>query len=223
MKFFKRILKYSVYIFISVWIFIIGVIVGRGNSPVKFDTQKFQKRLETIASNLGEQKKNPDKIDFKFYEILDRPDLEEEMTHDAALLKKNKEEIIPLQEVVKDSIPVKTSKKKETFKKSEIKLTKEDISRIKQLPEDKKKNKLENLKGRYTVQIAAFKVFTDAVSQMTALESKGFSSYNIKVQKDGITWYRVRSGSFTNFNEAKKLKQKLEKFKINPIIIKLNR
>ncbi|MCK5836987.1 MAG: hypothetical protein KAH09_06940 [Desulfobacula sp.] len=47
---FKRILKYLIYTFIAGWMFLLGIMVGRGTSPVTFDTQKFQKRLEAIAS-----------------------------------------------------------------------------------------------------------------------------------------------------------------------------
>ena len=81
MKYFKGLLKYSIYIFIAAWMFFLGIIVGRGNSPVKFDTQKFQKRLETIAHDFGVQKKIPGKIDLKFYDVLDRPELEEDASH----------------------------------------------------------------------------------------------------------------------------------------------
>ncbi|HGY12026.1 MAG TPA: hypothetical protein ENK36_06655, partial [Desulfobacterales bacterium] len=77
MRFFKGLLKYSLYIFVAAWMFFLGIIVGRGNSPVKFDTQEFQKRLEIIAHDFGAQKKIPDKIDLKFYDVLEKPELEE--------------------------------------------------------------------------------------------------------------------------------------------------
>ena len=53
--------------------FFLGIMVGRGTSPVTFDTQKFQKRLETIASEFGEKKDTPEKVDLKFYDVLDQP------------------------------------------------------------------------------------------------------------------------------------------------------
>ncbi len=243
MKLFKGLLKYSVYLFIAAWMFFLGIVVGRDNSPVKFDTQKFQKRLETIAHDFGAQKKIPKKVDLKFYEVLDRPELEESEAFNNKSKKShqpdknNSGEILPQKEVLtSESIPLKTSKKRETFKNRKVKIweekeiKKKNQENIKQVKEkrDKKIDKPkpepkiipEIQKGRYTVQIAAYKDFKDAVSQMAFLQEKGFTSYRVKGLKDGVSWYRVRSGSFANFDEAKKFTKKLEKLKINSLIIK---
>ncbi len=45
----KAILKYSTYGVIGGWMFFLGVMVGRGHSPVTFDTRGFQERLAAIA------------------------------------------------------------------------------------------------------------------------------------------------------------------------------
>ena len=198
-----------IYIFIAGWMFLLGIMVGRGTSPVKFDTQKFQNRLETIAKEFGEKKDTQKKMDLKFYNVLDRPVPEESVTP-----KKKPLEIIPKKEketiIVLDTILLKTSKKKQTFKQATGK-TKTDMGAD---------HTLEAKEGIYTIQIAAFKDFKDAVSQMTSLEKKGFPSYRVKVQKEGVTWYRIRTGSFTSYDEAKKFKEKLNKAKINSMIIK---
>ena len=223
MKYFKGLLKYSLYIFIAAWMFFLGIIVGRGNSPVKFDTQKFQKRLETIAHDFGAQKQIPDKIDLKFYDVLDKPELEEGGAHDKSKAKGKIVEILPKKEVVTDSILMKTSKKKETFKKGEIKGQDKNIPEVKKSFEKRDKKKIipQNIpQGNYTVQIAAYKDFKDAVTQMAILEKKGISSYRVKGSKNGVTWYRVRSGSFADFDKATEFKKKLDKIKINSMIIK---
>ncbi len=203
---FKRILKYLIYLFIAGWMFLLGIMVGRGSSPVTFDTQKFQKRLEVIANEFGEKKGVRKKIDLKFYDVLDSPVPEERVPP------KNKPlEIIPKRETITilGEIPIKTSKKRQTFKKEANKA---------KPPEQLTEKTV--LKGKYTIQIAAYKEFKDAVTQMTILEKKGFSSYRIKGQKESVTWYRVRTGSFATYDEAKKMKEKLKKAKINSIIIK---
>jgi cell division protein FtsN len=234
MRFFKGILKYSLYVFIAAWMFVLGIMVGRGNSPVKFDTQKFQKRLETIAQDFGAQKKVPEKIDLKFYDVLDRPEIEEVIVLDNKPVKGDKEEIFPQKEVfTQESIPLKTSKKKKTLKNGKVKIVQKNRLEIKQSLINKDNNEANNKdqkksasnippKGKYTVQIAAYKNFKDAVSQGVVLQKKGFSSYRVKGQKDGETWYRVRSGSFANFDEAKKFKKKLDRLKVNSLIIKLD-
>ena len=212
-----------------------GIMVGRGTSPVKFDTQKFQRRLETIAGDFG--KKSPQKkMDLKFYDVLDHPVPEE-----LAPPKNKPLEIIPKKEtsVIPDQIPFKASRKKQTFK-FQNNTAKTDEKPVESLPPNDLKSvrimmKSTRLKesaatkerpdkivpkGVYTLQVAAYKAFKDAVTQMTILEKKGFHAYRVKGEKDGVIWYRIRTGSFATYDEAKQLKKKLDKAKINSIIIK---
>lgn len=206
-----------------------GIMVGRGTSPVTFDTHEFQKRLEIIANEFGEKKEVPQKMDLKFYDVLDRPVLEESM------LSKNKPlEIMPKKEtsetelpetelpekeklekqtsVTPDILPPKISRKKLTFKKM-----------TQNVPADIGANEpLKTDKGIYTIQIAAYKEFKDAISQMVLLDEKGFSSYREKGEKNGVAFYRVRMGSFANWEEAEKMKEKLNKAGIKAQIIKMD-
>ena len=55
---------------------------------------------------------------------------------------------------------------------------------------------------------------------MADLDEKGFSSYRTKGEKDGTIWYRVRTGDFSTYEEARKFKLKLDKAMIKAIIIK---
>jgi len=221
---FKGIFKYLVYTFIAVWMFFLGIIVGRGTSPVSFDTREFQKRLEIIANEFGGEKDTSKKMDLKFYDILDRPAPEE-----SVLSKIKPLEIIPKKEmsekeifnkeitdketlVTPDIDRLKTSRKKLTFKKKTEK-SKPDI--VEEVPP-------KTQQGQYTIQIAAYKEFKDAVSQMARLDEKGFSSYREKSEKNGVTWYRVRMGSFSSLDEAEKMKEKLNKANIKAQIIKMD-
>jgi hypothetical protein len=123
---FKGSVKYLIYLFIAAWMFLLGIMVGRGSSPITFDTLKFQKRLETIANEFGDKKVTKKKIELKFYEVLDNPVAEEGSQSKEKFL-----EIIPKREVQEraiskrainantDTIPVKTSRKKLTFKQVE--------------------------------------------------------------------------------------------------------
>ncbi len=209
MKFFKGLLKYALYFFIAAWLFLLGIMVGRGTSPLIFNTDKFQKRLETIADDFDSREKVPEKIDLKFYVALNKPNVEEIVVSNKNKSKENIREILPKQEIaLPEGIPLKKARKKQTKKKPQI--------------ESKSKNKTKSLKAKYTIQIAAHKNFKDAVSHMTAVKEKGVSSYRVKVLKGKETWYRVRSGSFSSFDEAKKFKKKLEKLKINSLIIELD-
>jgi len=218
---FKGILKYLIYIFIAGWMFLLGIMVGRGNSPVTFDTQGFQKRLEIIANEFGEKKDIPKKMDLKFYDALDSPVQEE------SVLSKNKPlEIMPKKEMSEkemsvkekfekeilltpDTLPLKKSRKRLTFKKITQKARTDIGANV--IPKIKQ--------GKYTIQIAAYKEFKDAITQMALLEEKGFSSYRVKGGKDGATWYRVRIGSFASRDEAQKIIEKLNIARIKAQIV----
>ncbi|WP_300464683.1 SPOR domain-containing protein [Desulfobacula sp.] len=233
---FKGILKYLIYTFIAGWMFLLGIMVGRGTSPVKFDTQKFQKRLEAIVNEVGEKKGVQKKINLNFYDVLDHPVPEEDATPRHKPL-----EIIPKKETIQipDKIPFKKSKKKQTFnppgntakaavemaasvapkgpKTSEIIKKKSRLGKtidMDGIPDKKAR------KGIYTLQVAAFKDGKDAVTQMKRLEKKGFIAYQLKREKDGEIWYRIRIGAFDTYDEAKVLKEKLNRSKINSIILK---
>ncbi len=238
---FKGNLKVTIYIFIAGWMFLLGIMVGRGTSPVTFDTEQFQKRLEIIANEFGENKKPDEKVNLQFYEVLDNPSPEESKPvkkSSKVTTKVATKEIVPLKEPDTEKIVLKTSKKRETLKKSSNKIsppeeipikksTKIDPVKHKEKLSDNEKNqkvktavKKEATPGIYTIQIAAYKHFKDAVTQMASLDEKGFSSYRTKGEKDGITWYRVRTGEFSTHEEAKKFKLKLDKAKIKSMIIK---
>ncbi|MBA3009432.1 MAG: SPOR domain-containing protein [Desulfobacula sp.] len=72
----------------------------------------------------------------------------------------------------------------------------------------------------YTIQVASYKSFTDAVTHMAILEKKGISSYRALGKKDGITWYRVRVGSFETREAAIVYAEKLKQVKIDGLIVK---
>ncbi len=225
MQFFKVLLKYSLYVFAAAWMFFLGILVGRGNAPVKFDTQKFQKRLEVIAHDFGAKKeKVSDKLDLKFYDVLKKSEIEADADPDKNSREGETDEILPRKEALTDSTPdKKTSKKRETFKKGKIKISEKNRPEIKKSTQKKEKKPTASRKaskGRYTVQIAAYKNFKDAVTQMSILEEKGISSYRVTWHKNGETWYRVRSGAFADFEKAAAFKRKLDKMKIDSMIIK---
>ena len=223
------------YIGIAGWMFFLGIVVGRGSSPVKFDTQKFQKRLEIIANEFGKKKGVREKINLKFYDVLDYPVPEENIPSLKKIL-----EIIPKKEIkATDQIPLKTSRKSKTFKpqgntaKTDRKTAEQSKPKdIKSAEIRSKPIRLEKIreagrltdnttpKGAYTIQMAAFKKVKDAVAQMAIFKKKGFHSYRVTCEKNGVTWHRIRTGSFKTHDEAKKFKEKLNKAKINSMIIK---
>lgn len=232
---FKGFLKYLLYFCIAAWMFLLGIIVGRGTSPVTFDTQKFQERLESIAKEYGKtQHKVPPKVDLDFDALKDSTPKKQVSTKKAVkeIVPDTKSNITAVPEVLAE-IPVKKSKKTATLNKEAIKKKKTPlpVAEVKKTPlvkkkpaivsqTDKKTDKKNIKKDNYTIQLAAYKKFTDAVSHMAALEKKGISSYREKGVTQGVTWYRIKTGSFATLEEAKKYKATLERKNIKAFIIK---
>lgn len=239
----KGILKYLIYIFIAGWMFLLGIVVGRGTSPITFDTQKFQDRLESIAKTQGEKKPEKKKeVDLEFFGALKHP-----IPTDDRPGKLKTREILPEKETPevqsKESIPMKQSLKALTdrrhllkdkgvqAKKASVPKTKtssppKTIETASHSPTVKKetdgtaKEKVTKTKVVYTIQVASYKDIKDAQSQMATLAQKGFSAYKEKTLIKGETWYRIRVGSFLNLNQAKSFKEKLIKNKFQALIIK---
>lgn len=224
------------YVFVGGWMFFLGILVGRGNAPVTFDTKSFHTRLETIVQSY--EKTAPEKkLDLQFYDALNKP-VRQEVTG-----KKNTpNEIVPKKEAgrlviqvpIVEAVPVKTSRKAATLNKAALDkgpfkdkgsgqtLVKEKAPLAKTQVQKEKQvaAKGEVTSGRYTLQVAAYKSFADVVTQMAILEKKGFASYRTLGKIEGGTWYRVRVGSFATRKAASLYAQKLKHAKIEAMIIK---
>lgn len=51
----------------------LGVLVGQGSSPVLFETRSFQERLGRMVSELSAKMPEKEKVDLKFYDVLEEP------------------------------------------------------------------------------------------------------------------------------------------------------
>ncbi len=210
--------------------FFLGILVGRGTSPVTFDTKSFQNRLEAIVQAYGKTDAPEKKMDLQFYDALNRP-VRQEVTG-----KKNTpNEIIPKKEeghlviqVPIVGVPVKTSRKTATLNKAALDKTQLKDKGSQTPAKDKAPRKEIQVKREkqipatleYTIQVAAYKSAVDAISQMAVLEKKGFASYRTLGKKEGVIWYRVRVGSFATRKAAARYIEKLKHAKIDAMIIK---
>jgi len=194
-------------IFVSVWMFALGVLVGRDTVPVKFDIEKLQKELVALKEAVikKEQKRFKidsdgvrNKTDFGFYEALKET-------------KKNKNNGAGI------------SKKQETkhlYENETVKVKKRVISgKSKIINKDKQKNLTETDK-KLTIQVASLKDSKDADEMVARLKKKGYPAYRISsnIPEKGI-WHRVRIGYFKDKAEAGSTLNKLKKEKYGPILV----
>ncbi|MFN2436671.1 MAG: SPOR domain-containing protein [Desulfotignum sp.] len=234
---FNGVLKYIIYGFIGAWLFLLGVMAGRETAPVTFDTQNFQERLKTIVDAYVDPKTpaDPDeKMALRYYDALSEEQGFEEMMIPVPEddPKQTPDPVEELETAVSKTpadqaegldatgeIPVKTGKKAATFNKAVASKQRETVPPEKQPAASDEKFEAAGSSGRYTIQVAAFKSFRDAVTQMAELEKKGFTANRTAKELDGITWYRVRIGAFASRDAAARYLDKLNQAGINGMII----
>ena len=217
----------SVIFILCAWMFVIGILVGRGTAPVKFDIDDLQAKLENSGKHLDRKPKGQlpgesdivrDKTELDFYEAL--PEDREDARIDK---EKPAPEVSRKVEPPDDKKPVpangeKANSKSEVPKQAEPKTGFKKKKPAKQPVAAKSQTKPT---GKvYTVQVAAVKVAKDADRLVAQLKKKGFPAYRVigKVQDQGI-WFRVRVGKYQSKADAQSMKQKLAIAGMKPIIV----
>ena len=221
----------GVIFILCAWMFVVGVLVGRGTAPVGFKIDGLQSKLEITGQNLKSRPKGPapgesdlakDKSKLDFYEALpeDREDTKIDKKKSSPVISK-KVGPAPVKkpsEATGEKTTKKSASEKENGKKakpakkeSTKKKTKQSIA--------SKSQAIPSAKG-YTVQVAAFKNENDANRQVKKLKNNGYDAYRTltKIEGKGI-WFRVRVGKYQSRAEARQMQQKLKKAGMKPIIV----
>jgi hypothetical protein len=195
--------------FACAWMFILGIFVGRGTVPVRFDIEKLQNELADLKEALLKKELDRYKLDspsadnitpLGFPEALKHTGGEERLKADIP-----KEKTKPLPEPTV-SIPKKTlaSRKTATFRKNK--------------PVDFMNSSKDN--NNFTIQVAALKDSKIADNMVAKLKAKGYPAFKSmgKIPGKGI-FYRIRIGSFKNREEAGSIFNRLKKENIEAIIV----
>jgi len=208
--------------FLCAWMFILGVLVGRGTAPVKFDVAKIEEKSKASQENDdGNQGKAPaqkepvaikDKTTLEFYEAL----------------KENKADTdipaLQMPKIVEDEIkkPAPSEVKKDAVREPES--PKADSQKtVPQIPKQEKVPAVSptNTAGPvYTIQAASVKDPKDADRLVQKLKQSGYPAYREigKVPGKGI-WFRVRIGEYKGKAEAMGVMDKLKKQGLKPILV----
>ena len=200
---------------ISGWMFVLGVLVGRGTAPVNFDIQALQKELLALKESMIKQEKRAMETDsaktgaksaFDFYE---------------ALKKKGKDEEIQL---VEKKAPAQAPPKTPTTAPARSPLiSQKSISKAKDLQVEK--TTLPDARplpsGPLAIQVASTKDAASAEELVKKLTQLGYAGFSTRAEiPDKGTWYRVRVGPYRTKAEAEQMRQELIKDKFEGIIVK---
>jgi cell division protein FtsN len=227
----RAVAGWLVAVFITcAWMFAIGVLVGRGTSPLKFDINELQKKLQIVTQELkkkeqAQTRKIPDsgkdKPELEFYEELKKNRVEAEIPTKPSPPPQEKKISPPAQ---KPSFQKKFSMKRRTKVKKQG-TAQVESPRLKTAEKPRTQpsagpGRAETDKKAYTIQVAAFKSVGDANQLVLKLKRLGFAAYLKfdKVPNKGI-WYRVRVGNYKSKNEASGTIARLKKAGHKSIIV----
>ena len=199
-------------IFVSAWMFVLGVFVGRGTAPV-IDIEKLQKELIALKEAFIKKEQKLFKIDsegvrnktdFGFYEALKKT--KKDKNNGAGISKKQETKHLSQNKTVE-------VKKKVISDNAEVNKVKQEnqTARLTQKIETDKK---------YTIQVASFKDSKNADEIVAKLRKKGYPAYRTSsnIPEKGI-WHRVRIGSFKDKAEAGSTLNKLKKEKFKAFLV----
>jgi cell division septation protein DedD len=207
----KRGWPFWVVFFISAWMFFLGVMVGRGTSPVNFDIKDLEKKITELkksalqSEELGVQRASPVSPDVKseleFYEALkmdkqnDTMDFTESKSSAAII----SEPDVTTQNSLKPEPTVKSKSVAKSVKAPEFKK-----SEVKAIPPVSETNiPVEKTNKNFSIQVASLKDSTEADRLVEIFRKRGYPAYRASAEIRNIgTWHRVRIGPFTEQSDA---------------------
>ncbi|MFH1581830.1 MAG: SPOR domain-containing protein [Pseudomonadota bacterium] len=179
-----------VIFFVSAWMFVLGIFVGRGTSPVKFDIENLQKELAALKEAVVKEGQERFKIG-----------------SDPASAKME----LGFYEALKETGPIVRHEVKNAKTRPEQEVEKSASS--------SKQTKAAADAG-FTIQVASLKDMKVAVEMAEMLKKKGYQAYTVSAKIPGKgAWHRIRIGHFKNRSDAADTLEKLKKDKYRPIII----
>lgn len=220
-----------VVFFVCAWMFTIGVLVGRGTSPLKIDINELQKKLAAAKEEL--KRKYPGRTRSKPEIVKDKTDLEfyEALQEKRQAPKSSKQENWPISSqktdppsVIEPPKSTKVSQKRLTKTQNRGKeradTTESEPSTPSEAQPNAAKIRAEPTAKLYTIQVAAFKAAGDADKLVAELKQKGYGAYRVigKVPGKGL-WYRVRVGRYNDRAKASSTIAKLKKAGKKPILL----
>ncbi len=198
---------------VYLWIFILGILVGRGSAPVEFNVERLQDKLAALKKTTVEKTvqryriafKEVDKqVDLGFHEALKgaETDLSANALKlpDPSVSKKSTGPDVPA-EKEENALPKKTRD-----------------------PEFQKKKKKVEIPAPWIIQVAATQDKTEGNQLTERLKRMGYPAYLTTAEIPGKgTWFRIRVGGYSGRSEAEadcdRLKKKLPNKRLSPVVI----
>ncbi|MGB7919114.1 MAG: SPOR domain-containing protein [Desulfobacterales bacterium] len=226
--------RYGAIVLIAAWMFGLGVLVGRGTAPVKFDIQKLTRELENlIAADVKKQlepveletAETKTKTELEFYEELKKngPVAPDPPPRNASRQPKEnpppdtvsrEEDSPPLEQ----KVPASTA----ASKKSVTKPVGQSAGENPRPANAAADQPLDNT-GNVTIQAASLKDLAEADAMVKKLKNRGYPAYKtIAVVPGKGIWFRIRVGRYSSRESAGDVVGKLKKEGYRPILVEAN-
>jgi DedD protein len=211
--------QFLMILFVSAWMFILGVLVGRGTAPVHFDIEKLENELAQLREAVlkkekdrikAESENSGQKPQFGFYDTLKKT--REDHSLPAPSGGKFVSRPAPKHRVPKEVTPPVGKK---TLPGPKAPTPREEKAQPKREAPAQTRDK------QFTIQIASLKDPRTADAMVEKLRMKGYPAYRVKARLgDRGTWYRIRIGSYGEKKEASPVLEHLAKDNFKPILVK---
>ncbi len=178
---------------VSVWMFTLGILVGRGTAPVKFDIHNLEQTLldkrqaeaeKEVAATSKDIQSGPRKTELGFYKALKSAKTDDQLS---GISSKPKTEMTPRQRPENNGASPQTR----------------------------------STAGLYTVQVASLRSKDSAQRIANELIKKGYDAFFASSSSSGAgTWYRVRIGNYKNKSDANNMARLMKKESFQPIVVR---
>ncbi len=205
----------GVTLLVAGWMFVLGILVGRGTAPVNLEVGKLEKELADLKAAMTRKEhakinaqtsgKGSGKPQLGFYEALKDP--KQNKPHKDKPSAKRVAKQPPKPARTEKGVQAKPVQAKKAPPKPSARPDKKPAARsVASDPGNVRKGK-----GRYTIQVAAVKETGNAERLVAQLRSKGYPAYQVRVEVPGKgAWHRVRVGAFENRAAADRMLAKLK-------------
>ncbi len=196
--------RYLLVFFVAAWMFVLGVLVGRGTAPVHFDTQALQEELAALRDAMMKKEREAvekairgedEKAPLEFYEALKKDGLDTAVQIPAPVVSTAEP---PLRAEASESVqPPHKSRTATMAKKSKV----PDKPTLEKAPSSLPA--AVETTGKLTIQVASLKDGAAAERIVANLKKDGYPAYvsRIVIPGKGL-WFRVRVGRYTDREQA---------------------
>lgn len=212
--------RYLLVFFVAAWMFVLGVLVGRGTAPVHFDIQALQKDLAELRDAMTQTEREAVEkamrgedapASLEFYEALkaDRPDAAEAMI---AVQPPPDTEVGAAAAAAGGTPPHKS---RLTLKPKSARAPTASSSEPPPSP-----SVPAGAQPHLTIQVAALKDGAAAERIVANLKKDGYSAYlsRIVIPDKGL-WFRIRVGAYADPDQAAADMARLARERQNPILV----